>query len=424
MSTDVPRIKICGVTTRDDALFAVEAGAWAVGCILWSGSPRALRPRRGRAHRHGAAPPRPGLRGVRQRPAGRGRRDGRRHRADDGPAARRRGPGLLLGGRAAHRGQGDQGRRGERQGRHPRARGLPHRLPPARRPSRRDARRHGGDLRLGARALAALADPARAQRRAAARERRRGDRRRAAVRRRHGQRDRGRARASRTPRRSRPSSRRSTRRAPRSRHEQRGRAPLRPLRRPVRPRDAHARPGRARAGVGRRARRRRLPRGARRAAARLRRAPLAAVPRPSPQRGRRPAPVPQARGPQPHRRAQDQQRHRPGAPGPADGQAAHHRRDRRRPARGRHRDRLRADGPRVRRLHGRGGHPPPGAQRPAHEPARRDRVAGRRRRAHAEGGVVGGDPRLDDQRRPRRTTSSARPSARRPIRRSCATCSA
>ena len=27
-------------------------------------------------------------------------------------------------------------------------------------------------------------------------------------------------------------------------------------------------------------------------------------------------------------------------------------------------------GPRVRRLHGRGGHPPPGAQRPAHEAAR------------------------------------------------------
>jgi phosphoribosylanthranilate isomerase len=44
MSTDVPRIKICGITTRDDALLAVEAGAWAVGCILWPGSPRACDP--------------------------------------------------------------------------------------------------------------------------------------------------------------------------------------------------------------------------------------------------------------------------------------------------------------------------------------------------------------------------------------------
>ena len=51
MSTDVPRIKICGVTTRDDALLAVEAGAWAVGCILWPGSPRACDPARGRPHR-------------------------------------------------------------------------------------------------------------------------------------------------------------------------------------------------------------------------------------------------------------------------------------------------------------------------------------------------------------------------------------
>jgi phosphoribosylanthranilate isomerase len=42
--TDVPRIKLCGITSRDDALLAVEAGAWAVGCILWPGSPRACDP--------------------------------------------------------------------------------------------------------------------------------------------------------------------------------------------------------------------------------------------------------------------------------------------------------------------------------------------------------------------------------------------
>ena len=50
-----------------------------------------------------------------------------------------------------------------------------------------------------------------------------------------------------------------------------------------------------------------------RAAARLRRPPDAAVPRRAPARGRRPRGLPQARGPQPHRRAQDQQRARPGA---------------------------------------------------------------------------------------------------------------
>jgi phosphoribosylanthranilate isomerase len=44
VSTDVPRIKLCGITSRDDALLAVEAGAWAVGCILWPGSPRACDP--------------------------------------------------------------------------------------------------------------------------------------------------------------------------------------------------------------------------------------------------------------------------------------------------------------------------------------------------------------------------------------------
>jgi phosphoribosylanthranilate isomerase len=35
-----PRIKICGVTRLDDAERAVEAGAWALGLILWPGSPR------------------------------------------------------------------------------------------------------------------------------------------------------------------------------------------------------------------------------------------------------------------------------------------------------------------------------------------------------------------------------------------------
>jgi phosphoribosylanthranilate isomerase len=44
VSHDVPRIKLCGITSRDDALLAVEAGAWAVGCILWPQSPRRCEP--------------------------------------------------------------------------------------------------------------------------------------------------------------------------------------------------------------------------------------------------------------------------------------------------------------------------------------------------------------------------------------------
>ena len=64
---------------------------------------------------------------------------------------------------------------------------------------------------------------------------------------------------------------------------------------------------------------------------------------------------------------------RPGAAREAHGQAARHRRDRRRPARRRHRHRLRPARPRVRRLHGRGGHAPPGAERLPHAAARRRR---------------------------------------------------
>ncbi len=34
------RAKICGITTREDAELAVELGAWAIGMIRWSRSPR------------------------------------------------------------------------------------------------------------------------------------------------------------------------------------------------------------------------------------------------------------------------------------------------------------------------------------------------------------------------------------------------
>jgi phosphoribosylanthranilate isomerase len=39
-----PRIKFCGITGLDDARLAVEAGAWALGTILWPGSQRRCDP--------------------------------------------------------------------------------------------------------------------------------------------------------------------------------------------------------------------------------------------------------------------------------------------------------------------------------------------------------------------------------------------
>lgn len=37
-----PRVKFCGITREQDAELAVSLGAWAVGMILWPGSPRAV----------------------------------------------------------------------------------------------------------------------------------------------------------------------------------------------------------------------------------------------------------------------------------------------------------------------------------------------------------------------------------------------
>ncbi len=112
-----------------------------------------------------------------------------------------------------------------------------------------------------------------------------------------------------------------------------------------------------------------------------------------------PASLPQARGPRPHRRPQDQQRPRSGAPHPAAGQVPGHRGDRCRPARRRDRDRVRAPGPRVCRLHGCRGHPAPGAERapdacPGHRGARGDL-----RHGHAQGRHQRGDARLGHERR-------------------------
>ena len=36
------RVKVCGVTQVDDALLAVDLGAFAIGMVFWPGSPRAI----------------------------------------------------------------------------------------------------------------------------------------------------------------------------------------------------------------------------------------------------------------------------------------------------------------------------------------------------------------------------------------------
>ena len=172
---------------------------------------------------------------------------------------------------------------------------------------------------------------------------------------------------------------------------------LRRLRRPLRPRDADPGARRADRRLGGSEGRRRLPPRAARAADELRRPPDAAHARGAVRA--RQAPLPQARGPPPHGRAQAEQRARPGGARAAARQAADRRRDGRRPARRRDRHRLRAVRARVRRLHGRRGHAPPGAERRADAPARRGGAPGRVRDEDAEGGDERGDPRLDHERR-------------------------
>ena len=107
----------------------------------------------------------------------------------------------------------------------------------------------------------------------------------------------------------------------------------------------------------------------------------------------------QAGGPRPHGRAQDQQRAGTGAPHPPPRQDPGDRRDRRRPARRRDRDRVRLARPAVRRLHGRRGHRTPGAER-APDAGARCRGAQRHEwHGHAEGRGQRGDARLGDERR-------------------------
>ncbi|MFL5863140.1 MAG: phosphoribosylanthranilate isomerase [Solirubrobacteraceae bacterium] len=44
MDPGIPKIKFCGITNLPDADAAIAAGAWALGVILWPGSPRRCRP--------------------------------------------------------------------------------------------------------------------------------------------------------------------------------------------------------------------------------------------------------------------------------------------------------------------------------------------------------------------------------------------
>ena len=100
--------KICGITRPEDAELAVELGAWALGFILWPGSPRACDPawRRGsRARCAGASRP-SACSSTRRSTRSRGRGGDRLHAR---PAARRRGAGVLRRGRPADGLQGDQG---------------------------------------------------------------------------------------------------------------------------------------------------------------------------------------------------------------------------------------------------------------------------------------------------------------------------
>src|SRR5215212_6162350 len=42
-------VKICGITRREDAMAAVDAGAGAIGFVFWPDSPRFIDPHRARA---------------------------------------------------------------------------------------------------------------------------------------------------------------------------------------------------------------------------------------------------------------------------------------------------------------------------------------------------------------------------------------
>ena len=114
MSETPTKVKICGITNLADAELAVELGAWAIGMIFYEGSPRSCSLEQ--AQQITAALRRKvELCGVFvNASAGAGRQDERGSGADDGAAARRRGPGVLRRGAAQDRRAGDQGGAGVR----------------------------------------------------------------------------------------------------------------------------------------------------------------------------------------------------------------------------------------------------------------------------------------------------------------------
>ena len=105
-----PRIKFCGITSLNDARLAVEAGAWALGTILWPGSERHCDPHEAARIAARAAPPGRDRRRLRQPAARRGHRARRGDRPVARAAARRRGAVLLRRGRPPDRREDHQGR--------------------------------------------------------------------------------------------------------------------------------------------------------------------------------------------------------------------------------------------------------------------------------------------------------------------------
>ena len=88
------RVKICGITSPEDAAAAVEAGADAVGLVFVPGTPRVVTPERAAAHRRAAASLGGDGGGLRGSSAGGGLPNRRAAAAQRGPAARPRGRGV------------------------------------------------------------------------------------------------------------------------------------------------------------------------------------------------------------------------------------------------------------------------------------------------------------------------------------------
>ena len=325
--------------------------AWRGLCRAWSwcpNTPRAVTVLAGRGDRRGLAGA--AGRSLPQREADAGRLRRPRPRPPGGPAPRRRGRALHQGAaRPAPRGDRDLGRgRGRPRGAAAAAGRRPH---PVRQPGRRPLRRHRHRLRL-----VAGCDGRRRPRPVAARGRpqalqrpRRGAGRRLRARRRLGRRDgagpQGRRQAPRLLRGAAACRRGGRRRA--------AERPLRRLWRRLCAGNPRARARAARGGLPRRGRR--IPAFQAELDALLanyagRPTPLTRCRNLGSDAG---AHLPEARGPAPRRRAQDQPGARPGPAGEADGQEPADRRDRRRPARGRHRPRRRPVRARDADLHGR-----------------------------------------------------------------------